>query len=285
MKLERDQLSDVVMTWPAGSRRIAEIIRTGRCPSYRTPHQAKNRSRVALVDPSGNVMALFRLAGIDRNQKILGADGKVYDKGCILRAVKGTARRPAGNDHRWLKPPRWVGAFRYFDDQSGNSVWYGDAGPGGDEAFDDGPSSPNRLTLTPYWSDNTGKSISRQEALLVEQYAKWLGGRPDRFLAGRIPNADVRIDLFIRGVRLLVEAKARVDRNELRMAVGQLYDYRRYFIRLPRLAVLLPERPNPDLLELLVSRKIGCIWQTPKGRFGDNLDGDLTSALRRAPVD
>jgi hypothetical protein len=72
----------------------------------------------------------------------------------------------------------------------------------------------------------------------------------------------------------LVEAKGSVSRNAIRMAVGQLADYRRFLEQEPRAAVLLPEQPRADLLALLESQGIVAIWASDGG-FADTVGGEL----------
>jgi 5-methylcytosine-specific restriction protein A len=66
----------------------------------------------------------------------------------------------------------------------------------------------------------------------------------------------------------LVEAKGTTTRLAIRQAIGQLYDYRRHLPDPnPRLSVLLPHRPSDDLLNLLKSCGISCIFETDRGQF------------------
>ena len=60
---------------------------------------------------------------------------------------------------------------------------------------------------------------------------------------------------------MLIEAKGTVAREALRMAIGQLMDYRRFAPDETRLAVLVPERPRPDLMALLDSAGVHSIWR------------------------
>ena len=73
----------------------------------------------------------------------------------------------------------------------------------------------------------------------------------------------------------LIEAKGSVTRNAIRMAVGQLADYKRFVTPAPMLAVLLPEQPRPDLLSLLEDQAIHVIWPE-NGAFVDTAEGRLT---------
>lgn len=283
---DRSALSDVVITWPRGSRRIARILQTGRCPSHARPLLARKRATVALVDPTGVVMALFQLKRIDRPRPVVGASGKRYENGCELVAEPGTMRRPRAGDHQILSPAKHIGAIRYFDDRTGERVWYGGDPPSKLQPPTDGTRSVRRryVRLIPYRADTSGTELARPEADLVERYVQWLGGSPQRFACGRLQRVALFIDLFVRSANLLVEAKANIDRDTIRHAVGQLYDYRRYFRRPPRLSLLLPGRPSSSIQEFLSSRRIHCIWETETGRFGDSVEGQITRALRRPPA-
>jgi hypothetical protein len=67
------------------------------------------------------------------------------------------------------------------------------------------------------------------------------------------------VDLFNEATNELVEAKATARREQIRMAIGQIGDYRRFVVSRPNCKVLLPEAPSPDLLDLLWSQRIGVI--------------------------
>jgi hypothetical protein len=83
-------------------------------------------------------------------------------------------------------------------------------------------------------------------------------------------------DLLDRTTGTLVEAKGSTERGAVRMAIGQLADYKRFVDPPPaHLAVLLPSRPRADLQTLLSSEGIQVIWPTSDG-FADPLEGDLT---------
>jgi hypothetical protein len=63
-------------------------------------------------------------------------------------------------------------------------------------------------------------------------------------------------DLIDRTTNTLYEAKGSVERGAIRMAIGQLMDYRRFVRPLPRLA---------DLRDLLMSIGIGIVWRDGDG--------------------
>jgi hypothetical protein len=62
----------------------------------------------------------------------------------------------------------------------------------------------------------------------------------------------------------------------VRLALGQVLDYGRY-IEGSRLAVLLPEAPAADLVELLELYDVGCVVETTPENFID------MTALDRCP--
>jgi hypothetical protein len=71
-------------------------------------------------------------------------------------------------------------------------------------------------------------------------------------------------DLMDRTTNTLFEAKGTTERGSIRMAVGQLLDYRRFLEPAPRLAVLLPARPREDLRDLLESAGVNVVWREGK---------------------
>ena len=73
-------------------------------------------------------------------------------------------------------------------------------------------------------------------------------------------------DLYDRTTGTLIEAKGSVERDAIRMAIGQLTDYRRFVDGGPNdLGVLLPSEPRADLLALLTSQNIMAIWPDGTG--------------------
>lgn len=62
-------------------------------------------------------------------------------------------------------------------------------------------------------------------------------------------------DIFFPEIGLLVEAKGTADRNAIRMAVGQLLDYRRHIPEAKRIAILIPNKIESDLLDFSMQCK------------------------------
>jgi hypothetical protein len=124
----------------------------------------------------------------------------------------------------------------------------------------------------------TGGIKSRSEAHLVLAYSAYLSGR-GHTVSGRHYLAEgesrpLRADLMVKDLNVLVEAKATDARYAVRMAIGQLYDYRRFEPTTPDLAVLVPKEPMRDLRRLLDGLTIGCVWPRGDG-FRDSVDGRL----------
>jgi hypothetical protein len=68
-------------------------------------------------------------------------------------------------------------------------------------------------------------------------------------------------DLIDRTTNTLYEAKGTVERDAIRMAIGQLLDYSRFVDSSPRMAVLLPSEPRHDLRLLLESADVEIVWR------------------------
>ncbi|HEX3240874.1 MAG TPA: hypothetical protein VHR18_12175 [Solirubrobacterales bacterium] len=96
-----------------------------------------------------------------------------------------------------------------------------------------------------------------------------------------LPSGEARpiiTDLFDVTTGALVEAKGSVERNSVRMAIGQLCDYRRLFAdgEVKFLAALFPTEPRADLCELLGELGIVVIYRTEEG-FEDSTGGGLVN--------
>lgn len=94
----------------------------------------------------------------------------------------------------------------------------------------------------------------RRESDLVQRYKSAMerrGHTAARLMIVPVGEAKpIYSDLYFEDCDLLVEAKGGIDRESIRMAIGQLSDYRRFKPKC-RCAVLLPGKPRQDLIELL----------------------------------
>ena len=128
-------------------------------------------------------------------------------------------------------------------------------------------------------SSNTEKAVvepsrepyeaERKEAKLIADFIAWSRRAGQEFKRLKIvPKGEgkpIFSDLYSKKARQLIEAKGSVSRDAIRMAIGQIYDYRRFADAGTRLAILLPERPRPDLVELIQSSGVGLIHRTDAG--------------------
>ncbi len=156
-----------------------------------------------------------------------------------------------------------------------------------------GQASPRFVDPEAFVADNidfltpaAARRIIRAEARLVERYRAWLDPRHTRLKSVLIPASGrvLRADLYDTQLGLLIEAKGAVRREHIRLAVGQLIDYRRYLDPAPGLAVLLPQKPPGDLLGLPLSVGIDVIWADEHDRFvgtagGTDRSGEPADAL------
>jgi hypothetical protein len=123
-------------------------------------------------------------------------------------------------------------------------------------------------------SESTIVGARKREAELLEAYRAWIrqkyGYVPRAIKAGKLTN-----DCFDESRCNLIEAKGSIKREDIRMAVGQLFDYGFYADKRfsnPNLAILLPRRPAVELVEWLLPLNIGLIWRG-RGVFRDNANG------------
>jgi len=120
----------------------------------------------------------------------------------------------------------------------------------------------------------------RREQRLVLDLETYLRRRNHEISRKRIvPPGEARplfTDLYDATTGTLVEAKGTVERNSIRMAIGQLADYKRFVEDgdPQHLAILLPSQPRRDLQELLASQGIELIYPQDGG-FEDSTGGSL----------
>lgn len=121
-------------------------------------------------------------------------------------------------------------------------------------------------------SDPSGQPtmMERREAALLKRYASFLAAEDIKTSRNEIilpyRKHSFYTDLFDASRDELVEAKGSASRHHVRMAIGQLCDYGRYVPHRAR-AVLLPTDPGTDLVNLLHSLAITCIFETQRDTF------------------
>ena len=110
---------------------------------------------------------------------------------------------------------------------------------------------------------------SRREQGLVLAYAEYLEGQGHTVSRGKYRPAGsdsvLASDLVDETDRVLYEAKGDVRRASVRMAIGQLLDYRRFEPPSTNLSVLLPRMPVQDLIDLNLTVPASAVWRTTDG--------------------
>ena len=110
------------------------------------------------------------------------------------------------------------------------------------------------------------------EAQLVQRFCRWLLSQDIVFCRLELwspeSGAVLKTDLYCPEVKLLLEAKANISRESIRSAMGQLADYARFMPDVGAcLGILIPRKPKYDLLRLLDSHAIACIYEGSDGQF------------------
>jgi hypothetical protein len=121
--------------------------------------------------------------------------------------------------------------------------------------------------------------VVQNEARLTRRFQTYLEAHQREVMRYRIipvGSATLYSDLADVTDNVLYEAKGSAERMSVRLALGQVLDYGRY-VGDSRLAVLLPESPAADLVELLEAHGVGCVVETTPDSFVD-----MTS-LKRCP--
>ncbi|MFI2077668.1 hypothetical protein [Streptomyces triculaminicus] len=108
--------------------------------------------------------------------------------------------------------------------------------------------------------------VKRREAELSDRFLAFLNGQGHTVKRFKIRvkglTSTFWTDLYDQDDNVLYELKGSSSRNAVRMAIGQLLDYRRHIpTEDARLVVLLPERPADDLQELVKSAGMALVYE------------------------
>jgi hypothetical protein len=120
------------------------------------------------------------------------------------------------------------------------------------------------------------KKLQRHEEKLLHDYRRWLAAEGRQLTALKYGRNEC--DAWEAERRNLIEAKARACREDVRMAVGQLYDYAfqmREQFENPNKAILVPNQPPGDSVKWLEPLGIKLIWRSGQS-FQDNAGGRFT---------
>ena len=222
---------------------------------------------MAIVSRNNDIQLIFRATAIDGPQRVTLANGKSWPNGYIIRADKRTLRQPKTSARAPIRGWHAIGAFRYFNAAKMRSILVGDNVGSSDEYIEDSKSETLGIVFRPHIQGIPGLPRKHPEATLVDQYVSWMGA-DTRFGHNYIREAKLFVDLFDLTHWQLLEAKVKTSREAIRMAIGQLRDYKRFYRRRhPSLAVLLSSRPSVSCTKLLTDNCIAAIWRTSAGSF------------------
>ena len=115
----------------------------------------------------------------------------------------------------------------------------------------------------------------RREAELLDDYERWLKKKGHHLSVLKFGR--VECDAWEQKRQNLIEAKGSTRREDVRMAVGQLFDYAfqmREKLQKPQMAILLPKKPALKSVEWLEQLGIKIIWRSGKS-FVDNAGGQF----------
>lgn len=104
----------------------------------------------------------------------------------------------------------------------------------------------------------------RKESRLVDEFVSSQQGHEFKRWAIKLPEerSPLLTDVYDKTDRVLYEAKSISGRSSLRMAVGQLYDYRRHVeVDGLRCSILLPDRPSADLRDFVQTAGLGLVFK------------------------
>jgi hypothetical protein len=126
-------------------------------------------------------------------------------------------------------------------------------------------------------SDEPAEYSVAAYSVAAKKHEDELNSRYEKFLDRSLPVLRIRVtskviieaDAIDVELGRLIEAKSSSDRGYIRMAIGQLFDYERFLDSSPKLAILLPERPTEDMMELLKRHAIVVIYETLTGSFSE----------------
>jgi hypothetical protein len=129
------------------------------------------------------------------------------------------------------------------------------------------------FTVTP---SGEPRVAERAEQQLVMRYRDYMARKGVLVRRRRYrPAGEVRpiySDIWVEDRRALIEAKNSDGRDVVRLAIGQLYDYRRFHEEPVHIAVLFPFKPGADRLGLLRSAGAEAVWEHKNG-FSDSARG------------
>ena len=257
---------DLAILWSSEKPSLRSVKKTGGIWVYGYPEYLHQNGWVALVTEDNQVRMIFRTSMVDGPNEFELENGKTKRRYFIkadMRTMKQPKQAVLESVRGWFAP----GTFRYFDKSTMKAVIVGNTNrstgkhPANDTQKVHGTIFQIHLKGVP------GMSRGHPESDLVDEYVHWMGNEM-RFGHNFIREEKLFVDLFDLTHWQLIEAKVATDRETIRMAIGQLMDYKRFYHRSPSLAVILASRPSVNCMKLLTDNRIAVIWKNPSGSFG-----------------
>jgi hypothetical protein len=244
---------------------ISRILKSGKVPVWGRPKHFRPGGWVAIVAQDNIIQIMFKAVAIDGPKPLKLLNGKTRENSYNIKADKKTFLTPENTSSpitRW----RAIGQYRYFDKVKMRAVQIEPRSRTSGNYIDNHTQEIAGTIFKPHTYGIPGKDRNHPEAQLVEQYVQWMGGK-ERFGHNYIRSSGLYVDLFDKTFWQLIEAKASINREAVRMAIGQLRDYKRFYKRPASLAILLPSKPSNSCIKLLTDNHISVIWQNNRGSF------------------
>ena len=123
---------------------------------------------------------------------------------------------------------------------------------------------PSHIAEYEVTRDAATATARRTEAQLVLDFTAWLRSIGHQVTSHHytVVSPPLRTDAVDETEHRIWEAKAEPSRASVRMAIGQLFDYRRHETTAHSIGVLLPRAPSADLLDLITSTGAQAAWRS-----------------------
>ena len=266
---------------PDSGDAVSRVKKHRSLPIYCRPLQVKiPGAAVALVKGGGKVALLGKAIKLIGPTRVRLVTGKYSDRGYLMNLSGITSPKDAKLHMLW----RALGQMRYFDRKNWVSVITGELKPANGKYLPDFAVAASRSLVRrlAFSGGIFGKPKNDPESQLVKSYVSWLRAE-EEFEQHYLVKERHHTDLFDLSRWRLIEAKVNCDRFTLRLALGQLFDYKRSYLRRPSLGVLLASRPSPSCIEFLAHFGVTTIWRTSNGSFRDSSAERSWTLLRRHP--
>ena len=153
-------------------------------------------------------------------------------------ALRQLCPNPQEKDSAW-QVCQWM--ERQLGDQEGDSDVIKERGLPKSNTYDYEVRTPERVT-----------EFRKREKELLDDYERWLKKQGQHLSA--LPYGQLKCDAWDEERRNLIEAKGSTSREDIRMAVGQLFDYSfqgKEKCKQPNMAILFPRKPPLERVEWL----------------------------------